>query len=202
MSKENTTGTGHETTPTHDNARANGASPIAPKDRAQLYTRNAAEALNAADLINSALKKRVLGSTVPRYVEVAPPSGPSTSGGKKARQSITLAQTAQQAPAVMIGFLDVAQKTAGVREYQLVARQYEARFRVAFETSDDEYQALTKDLTGMLVTLGYNLVADEPREDGRSSAPSPEPTTSNRKPIIIAVAMVAVALLCLLLTRC
>jgi hypothetical protein len=184
------------------NAQASAASSVAPKERAQLYTHNAEEGLNAAELINSAVKKRVVGSVVPRRVEVAPPSGPSTSGGRKARQSITLIQTSQQAASVMIGFLDVAQKTAGVREYELVAKQYEARFRSAFETTKEEYQELTKDLTGMLLTLGYKLVPDEPRDDGRSSMPAPEPVPSSRKPFAIAAGLVVFALLGLLLTRC
>jgi hypothetical protein len=208
--KMNSTGQASTPTPADTGANAQaGASPVAPKDRAQLYTRNAGEALNAAELINTALKKRVIGSVVARRVEVAPPSGPSTSGGRKARQSITLVQTApgartspQQAAAVMIGFLDVAQKAANVREHELVAKQYEARFRSPFETTKEEYQELTKDLLGMLATLGYKLVADEPREDDRISAPSPEPAVTSKKPFVIAAGVVVFALLCLLLTRC
>jgi hypothetical protein len=179
---------------------ASTATSPAPERRGQVYTHNAEEGLNAAELINSALRKRVIGGVAPRYVEVAPPSGPSTSGGKKARQSITLVQTSQPAPAVMIGFLDAAHKTAGIREYELVAKQFEARFRFAFETTPEEYQALTKDLTGMLVTLGYKLVSDEPREEGKSSLPAPP--KDERKPLAIALAVVGVAVLTLLLTRC
>lgn len=176
---------------------AGDASSPAPDRSGLVYTHNAEEGLNAAELINSALRKRVIGSVAPRHVEVAPPSGPSTSGGKKAKQSITLVQTSKPAPAVMIGFLDAARKTAGIREYDLVAKQFEARFRFAFETTPDEYQALTKDLTGMLVTLGYELVPDEPREDGRSSLP-PAPK-DERRPLAIAGAIVGLALLALLL---
>jgi hypothetical protein len=187
---------------TGESAHAGTASAVAPRDRAQLYTRNAQEAVNAAELINAALKKRVVGSLVPRRVEVIAPSGPSTSGGRKARQSITLVPTSQQAAAIMIGFLDVAQKSAGVRDYELVAKQYEARFRTAFETTNEEYQELTKDLLGMLTTLGYQLVRDEPREDDRISAPSPEPALNGNKPVLISAAVVAIAVLCLLLARC
>jgi hypothetical protein len=179
---------------------ASNASSPAPERSGLVYTHNAEEGLNAAELINSALRKRVLGSVAPRHVEVAPPSAPSTSGGKKAKQSITLVQTSQPAPAVMIGFLDPAHKTAGVREYDLVVRQFEARFHSAFETTRDEYQALIKDLTGMLTTLGYKLVPDEPREDGRSSLPAPP--KDERKPLAIALAVVGVALLALLLSHC
>jgi hypothetical protein len=163
-------------------------------------TSHAQEAVNAAELINSAFKKRTLGSAVPRRLEVAPPSGPSTSGGKKARQPITLVQPALQAPAVMIGFLDVAQKSAGLRDYELVARQYEGRFRASFETTKDEYQALCRDLTGMLETLGFGVLADEPREDERVTAP-PTPA-ANKQPFYIAAGVLALAVLVVLLTRC
>ena len=183
-------------------AKTSASTATAPaSDRSgRVYTRNAEEGLNAAELINSALKKNVVGASVPRRVEVAAPSGPSTSGGKKAKQAITLMQTAQSAPAVMIGFLDAAQKTAGIRDYEVVAKQFEARFHAAFETTREEYEALIKELTGMLVTLGYKLVTDEPREDGRSSLPAPPP--DERKPLVIALAVLGVAVLTLLLTRC
>ena len=181
-------------------AQAHPASSIAADKRANLYTNHAQEAVNAAELITSALKKHVVGKAVARRVEVAPPSGPSTSGGKKARQSITLVQPVMQGPAVMIGFLDVVQKSAGIREYELVAKHYEARFHLAFETTKEEYQALTKELVGMLSTLGYKLVPDERREDERSVAPEPE--DSNRRPLFIAAGVVLAALLLLLLTRC
>jgi hypothetical protein len=181
-------------------AQARDASSIAPDKRAHLLTSHAQEAVNAAELINSAFKKRTLGSAVPRRLEVAPPSGPSTSGGKKARQPITLVQPALQAPAVMIGFLDVAQKSAGLRDYELVARQYEGRFRASFETTKDEYQALCRDLTGMLETLGFGVVADEPREDERVTAP-PTPA-ANKQPFYIAAGVLALAVLVVLLTRC
>lgn len=181
-------------------AQSRDASSIAPDKRANLLTSHAQEAVNAAELINSAFKKRTLGSAVPRRLEVAPPSGPSTSGGKKARQPITLVQPALQAPAVMIGFLDVAQKSAGLRDYELVARQYEGRFRASFETSKDEYQALCSDLTGMLETLGFRVVADEPREEERVAAPATP--TANKQPFYIAAGVLVMAVLVVLLTRC
>lgn len=170
-----------------------------PRAAANLYTLHAEQAVNAAELINSAFRKRVVGSVVPRRLEVAPPSGPSTSGGKKARQSITLVQTVQPGTAVMIGFLDVAQKSLGVRAYELVAKQYEARFHNAFETTQPEYEELTRELTGLLTSLGYQVEADEPREEGRSA---PSPAVRDKKPFLVAVALVVLAIVALVLTRC
>lgn len=178
---------------------------VAPEKRGQIYTMHAFEGVNAAELINSALKKRVVGNALPRRVEVAAPSGPSTAGGRKARQSITLVPISGQGQAIMIGFLDVAQKSAGVRDYELVAKQYKVRFRSRFETSLQEYEGMVKDLTGMLSTLGFKLVKEEQREDGKNSdasslAPRAE-SPGNRNLLLIAAGAVIVVLLALLLAR-
>ena len=178
---------------------------VAPEKRGQIYTMHAFEGVNASELINSALKKRVVGKALPRRVEVAAPSGPSTAGGRKARQSITLVPVSGQGQAIMIGFLDVAQKTAGLRDYELVARQYKARFRSRFETSHEEYQGMIKDLTGMLTTLGFKLIKEEQREEGKNSdtaSLSPrEQTGGNRNVLLIAAGAVIVVLIALLAAR-
>lgn len=202
MSGQGTSGGGHGGSDAQagSTAQVRDASSIAPDKRAHLLTSHAQEAVSAAELINSAFKKRSVGSAIPRRLEVAPPSGPSTSGGKKARQPITLVQPAVQAPAVMIGFLDVAQKSAGLRDYELVAKQYEGRFRSGFETTQEEYQALCRDLRGMLETLGFSVVADEPREEERVAAPPA--LDGNKQPFYIAAAVLVLAVLFVLLTRC
>ncbi len=199
MSAQGTSGGGHGDSDAHA-GHARDASSIAPDKRAHLLTSHAQEAVNSAELINSAFKKRTVGTAIPRRLEVAPPSGPSTSGGKKARQPITLVQTAVQAPAVMIGYLDVAQKSAGLRDFEVVAKQYEGRFRSGFETTKEEYETLCRDLKGMLETLGFSVVADEPREDERSAAPMPEPVS--KQPFYLAAGVLVLAVLVLLLTRC
>jgi hypothetical protein len=177
---------------------------VAPEKRGQIYTAHAFEGVNAAELINSALKKRLVGNALPRRVEVAAPSGPSTAGGRKARQSITLVPISGQGPAIMIGFLDVAQKTAGVRDFELVAKQYKARFHSRFETSEQEYQGMVKDLTGMLSTLGFKLVREEQREDGKNSdatSLAPREQSNLQRNLLIAAGVVIVVLLALLLLR-
>ena len=85
---------------------------VAPRN---VYTVLAREGVNAAQLINARLAKKTIGKVDPRRVEVATPHGPSTSGGKKARQSITLIPVSGDAPAIMFGWMDVAQKVAELR---------------------------------------------------------------------------------------
>lgn len=139
--------------------------PVAAKK--QIYTVMAQQGVDAAQVVNTAMHKRVVGTLTPRRVEVIAPHGPSTSGGKKARQSITLTPVAGGSAAVVFGFLDVAAKSFEVRPHALVSQQFKARFGEAFEASPEEYAALVKDLGKILGTLGFKPA--ELREDTNPS---------------------------------
>lgn len=129
----------------------------------QIYTMMAQQGIDAAAVVNAAMQKRVLGTLTPRRVEVIAPHGPSTSGGKKARQSITLTPVAGGGAGIVFGFLDVAAKSFEVRPHAVVAQQYKARFGESFEATAEEYDALCTDLGKILGTLGFKQ--GEPRED-------------------------------------
>jgi hypothetical protein len=132
--------------------------------RKQIYTVMAQQGIDAAQVVNAALQKRTLGTLTPRRVEVIAPHGPSTSGGKKARQSITLTPVAGGGAAIVFGFLDVAAKLFEIRPYATVAQQFKARFGEPFEATVEEYDALCRDLGKVLGTLGFKLseARDEP----------------------------------------
>jgi hypothetical protein len=134
----------------------------------QIYTVLAQQGVDVAKVVDSAMHKRVLGTRTPRRVQVVAPHGPSTSGGKKARQSITLAPVSGGGAAVVFGFLDVAAKTFELRPFALVAEQFRARFGEPFEATSDEYAALSKDLGKVLGTLGFRPA--EPRPGSATTA--------------------------------
>jgi hypothetical protein len=174
--------------------------PAAPTK--QIYTVLAREGVNAAELINTALRKRAVGKAVPRRVEVIAPHGPSTSGGRKARQSITLAQVSGTGPAIMVGFLDVAQKAAELRDHAAVAQQFRARFGSELDITEQEYAELIKALSGMLGTLSFRISQAQEAEaqEHASEAPGEKRALALPKLLILAAgAVVVVALLALLL---
>jgi hypothetical protein len=131
----------------------------------QIYTVMARQGVNAAEVVNAALKTKTVGDKTPRRVEVIAPHGPSTSGGKKARQSITLAPVSGQGAAVVFGFLDVADKSVEFRPYATVAKQHRARFGEDFEVRPDEYEAVRRDVAQLLGNLGFQPLEDEDEED-------------------------------------
>jgi hypothetical protein len=139
--------------------------PVAAKK--QIYTVMAQQGVDAAQVVNTAMQKRLVGKLAPRRVEVIAPHGPSTSGGKKARQSITLVPAAGGGAAIVFGFLDVAAKSFEVRSHAQVSQQFKARFGEPFEATPEEYAALVKDMGKILGTLGFKPA--ELREDTNPS---------------------------------
>jgi hypothetical protein len=172
---------------------APGAVPMAK--RGMIYTMTAARGVNSAELINAAMAKKQVGKATPRRVVVAAPDGPSTSGGKHARQSITLVPVSGQGSTVMCGWLDVAQKTAGLRDYASVGDQYRARYGHPLDVTTEEYGALVRDLQGLLKTIGVSAseeVSEGPRP-AQTAAVVAE-GAANPMTVVIAVALAALAL--------
>lgn len=135
----------------------------------QIYTVMARQGVNAAEVVNAALKSKSVGDKTPRRVEIIAPHGPSTEGGKKGRQSITLAPVSGQGAAVVFGFLDVADKSVEFRPYQTVAKQHRARFGETFEVRPEEYDGLRRDVTQLLGNLGFQPLEDEEEEEDGGS---------------------------------
>jgi hypothetical protein len=172
---------------------APGAVPMAK--RGMIYTMTAAQGVNSAELINAAMSKKQVGKATPRRVVVAAPDGPSTSGGKHARQSITLVPVSGQGSTVMCGWLDVAQRAAGLRDYPSVGEQFRARYGHALDVTAEEYGALVRDLEGLLKTIGVSAtqeVSEGPRPSA-ANVVSAESGGTQPLTVVIAVTLAAVA---------
>lgn len=154
-----------EAKPEEPAARAPAVSAVPAQKRAAVYTQMAHQAVNAAELLNVGLHKKTVGKKDPRHIEVSEPSGPSTGGGKRARQSITLVPISGEGGVIMCGWLDVAQKAADLRPYDEIAEQFKARFGMKFDVTADEYRILMLDLEAMLQQLGFQMVQFEDEEE-------------------------------------
>jgi hypothetical protein len=160
----------------------------------------AAQGANAADLVNAGMIKKVVGKANPRRVMVAAPDGPSTSGGKFARQTITLASVSGQGATIMCGWLDVAQKAASLRDYRAVTDHHKARTGKELDVTAEEYLGILHDLEGLLKALQINLTHEtgdavqKAAQVAQSIAePEDEPEPSNPVVTIIAGAALALA---------
>ncbi len=170
------------------------AAPIPAAKMGAFYTATAAQGFDSAALINAAMLNKLVGKTVQRRVVVAGPDGPSTSGGKHARQTITLAPaTAGQGGTVMCGWLDVAKKTAGLRDYRAVSDQYKGRYGAALEITAEDYLGIVRDLEGLMKTIGVVATHEitEPLKQAAKVAANiaePEPEEPAIKPLAIVLA--------------
>jgi hypothetical protein len=133
----------------------------------------AREGVSAAELVNAAFQRRCVGSVTPRRLEVAAPDGPSTAGGKRARQTIRLVPMQGEGAPVMCGYIDAAKKRIELRGYATIAKQYQERFDSAFDVSASEYATLCKDLESTLVVFRYEFESESqaPANLERSAAP-------------------------------
>lgn len=142
-----------------DESAGEQASGSVPKDaqpkRKINYTLTAREGVDVAELVKAAFGRKTYGAQTPRRVEVIAPDGPSTAGGKRARQTVRLVAAAGEAAPVMCGFVDAAQKRVELRTYASVSRQFEERFGAPFDVTEPEYGALCRELEATLSAFRY-----------------------------------------------
>ncbi len=129
-----------------------------PMDKRGIYTLVAHQGVNAAEMLNTALASKTVGKAPPRRVDVAAPDGPSTDGGKRARQVIRLVPAdGGKAGIVICGALDVAHKTLELRTYRNACTQHVERYGVAFDVVPDDYAKLLKELGAMVAALQFRV---------------------------------------------
>jgi hypothetical protein len=138
-------------------AQTKAAQPLPMGARGAIYTVTAAQGASAADMVNAGMIAKVVGKVTQRRIMVAPPDGPSTSGGKHARQTITLVPVSGQGAAIMCGWMDVAQKTASLRDYRAVSDHHKARTGKALDVTAEEYLSVIHDLEKLLKALKVEL---------------------------------------------
>lgn len=166
--------------------------------RGMIYTATAAQGFDSAQLINAAMANKHVGKATPRRIVVAEPDGPSTSGGKHARQVITLAPVEGQGGTVMCGWLDLAKKTAGLRDFRSVADQYRGRYGAAIDITAEDYLGIVRELEGLMKTIGV-VASHEVSEPAKQAAKvaeqiaapdGPEPEGAGMKALTLVLASV------------
>lgn len=144
-------------------------------------TYHANQAVHLSDLINLRFSPERYGTENPRFVRVTEPDGPSTDGGRKARQAIMLCSQADPDDrGIVCGHVAIKHKQAELRSYAYVKHQFEARFKRDIDISRSEYNRLLDKLQEFLHTQEYNsTILNSPR-GGSFVAPAPSPPPKAR----------------------
>ncbi len=156
-------------------------------------TMMAQQALDMSDLLNLRFKQQVVGTGEKMRLAVTTPDGPSTQGGKRARQSFTLEPADGSGKgAIMCGWLDVGQRAAELRTHRMVAAQYQNRYHTAFGVPVEEYDALLREVQSMLQAQSFQVhVADEQVAAPRASVTSAQASQGGASPAMWAALIIA-----------
>ncbi|RKH07443.1 hypothetical protein D7V97_21315 [Corallococcus sp. CA053C] len=130
----------------------------------ELRTMFATHSALLAERLKSELQHKIYGRSPHRILRVEEPEGPSTAGGKQARQAISLVDRKGVAPALIAGWVDVAKGQASLRNHEAVAKRYEFQHGNPLELIPEEYDKFLTDVEEVLRTSAIQvriLVPDE-----------------------------------------
>jgi hypothetical protein len=136
----------------------------ADEDTARTY--HASQAAQVSDLINLKFAVKTFGTETKRYLRAMEPDGPSTDGGRKARQALMMMTKDEMARGggVVCGFIDVSSFVAEIRTYAVVSSHFNQRYSRPFDVSKGEYDRMHEQLDAFLKTQGFmTRVATTPR---------------------------------------
>lgn len=117
-------------------------------------THHADQAVHLADLVSLKFAPMRFGHIRRRVVRVMEPDGPSTDGGRKARQSIVLLPEDGEVGGVIVcGWLDVFRHVAELKSHALVGQAYFERYGMTIDVSKSEYQRMVDTMLEFLRAL-------------------------------------------------
>jgi hypothetical protein len=146
---------------------------------AELRTSISNQAVMIADLVRERFAGKSYGSAFYR-LRIDEPDGPSTGGGRHARQHLTLEPRMDSAPAIICGWVDVSIQDAQLRSYEMMVRRHEGR---AFPLSAEIYDRFLDDLMNTLYEGGIRIMLVVPDDDEEAS-PAPAPVPERRRPFL------------------
>lgn len=135
-----------------------------------LRTRVANQAASLAEAVTDGFDDFHMGAA-DYVVELSVPEGPSTGGGKQARQNLQLVPRRKGYAMVIAGTVDPVLSTAELRTFEHVAILHELRYQKPLEISGEEYTDFLKKA---------DVVLNLARVRGKHVGPSPELLAQSR----------------------
>ncbi len=153
-----------------------------------------------AEQLREALSKKMYGRGPHRVLRIDEPEGPSTAGGKLARQAISLVPRKGSGPSLTCGWVDVSKREAQLRNFESVARRYEDHHGEPLELQPEEYERFLHDVEAVLLQAVIKVRVIVPEEAGavRVQGPAAGSRTKGVPPLwagLLAVLAFALGLL-------
>ncbi|MFY2563279.1 hypothetical protein ACN469_37125 [Corallococcus terminator] len=167
----------------------------AAEDGPALRTMFANHSALLAEQLREALSKKMYGRGPHRVLRIDDPEGPSTAGGKLARQSISLVPRKGSGPSVVCGWVDVSKREAQLRSFEGVARRYESHHGEPLELAPEEYERFLHDVEEVLVkaVIKVRLIVPEEQAGAGLAAPAVKAPARGGVPMILVLLLMGAA---------
>ncbi|NVJ10903.1 hypothetical protein HUW63_37640, partial [Myxococcus sp. AM001] len=152
-----------------------GAKVVAAEEEAPaLRTMFANHSALLAEQLRDALSTKLYGRGPHRVLRIDEPEGPSTAGGKLARQAISLVPRKGEGTSLTCGWVDVSKREAQLRSFESVAKRYALQHGEPLELQAEEYERFLSDVEAVLLQAVIKVRVIVPEEAGavRVAGPS------------------------------
>lgn len=160
-----------------------------------------------ADVLRERFSRKVYGRNPNRVLRVDEPEGPSTAGGRQARQPLLLVARKGSAPPIVCGWVDVPRREAQLRGHESAARRFQAQHGAPLDVFPADYERFIDDMVETLHSGGIRvrvLMPDEPHsaaEGGPGHSPRHVSLPSWLIALLVASGVVLGAVIGLILGR-
>ena len=150
-------------------------------------TVHAQQAMEITDLFSYKFGALRFGQSTPRRLKLQEPDGPSTAGGRQARQSLVLIPDGEAPQTTVLGWVDSVQRRGEIKSLAALGQHYRQRFDDALDLEVAEFDRMVAELRGFLKIQKIDLVMAEapPAPLPRPRAPAPQP---DRGPVGMVIA--------------
>jgi len=142
-------------------------------------THHASQAIAISELVALKFAKLNLGGKIPRTLKITSPDGPSTDGGRKARQSLVLAPLEGRAPDIVCGFIDTARGVAELRSYVVLDRQNKDRYGKPLDFMRVDYDKFVHEMVTFLNTQGLDARVSNEKIERATAQETSLPASTN-----------------------
>lgn len=172
---------------------AKGKGAAAEDESPALRTMFASHSALLAEELRSALSSKMYGRGPHRMLRIDDPEGPSTAGGKLARQSISLVPRKGTGPSLMCGWVDVSKREAQLRDFDSVAKRYETHHGEPLEMQAAEYERFLRDVEEVLVKAVIKVRVIVPEEQAAVRVLAPAGARRKGVPVLVALLLAVLA---------
>ncbi|AEI65002.1 hypothetical protein [Corallococcus macrosporus] len=157
-----------------------GAKVVAEEEAPALRTMFANHSALLAEQLRDALSAKMYGRGPHRVLRIDEPEGPSTAGGKLARQAISLVPRKGSGPSLTCGWVDVSKREAQLRNFEAVAKRYESHHGEPLEMQAEEYERFLTDVEAVLAQAVIKVRVIVPEEPGAVRVVGPTVATRGK----------------------